>query len=132
MPVCWRARWAYSGRSRAAASTPALTGTSVTIADGPGNSVNPHISGDWVTYTNDSTGLDVVHYYDLATGQDASIDNDGDDDSLSDISGTTIVYTHVDSSGNYSIDAYDTGSGNAPAALDPAASCYPAGPGDWR
>jgi Tol biopolymer transport system component len=102
-----------------AQSTPTLTGTSVTINDGLGNSTDPHVSGDWVSYTNNGTGLLGIDYYNLATAQSGSIDNDGGNDELSGISGTTIVYTHEDTSGNYSIDAFDIGSGNPPAALDP-------------
>ena len=110
----------FSGALPAQASTPALTGTSVTVANGPGNSVDPHVSGDWVTYTNTGTGASVVGYYNLATSQAGTIvENDGGNDSLSGISGTTIVDTHVDTSGNSSIDAYDIASGNPPAALDP-------------
>ena len=107
------------------ASIPALPGTSITVNDGPGDATDPHVSGDWVSYTDDATGQLAVHYYDLATGQDTSIDNNGGNDSLSGISGTTLVYAHEDTSGNFTIDAYDIGSGNPPAALDP-------GPGEVR
>jgi hypothetical protein len=107
----------FCGAAQAQASVATLTGTSVTVADGPGDSMDPHVSGDWVSYTNDGTGSDEIDYYNLATGQSGSIDNNGGSDTLSGISGTTIVYTHSDTSG-YSIDAYDIGSGNPPAALE--------------
>lgn len=101
------------------ASDPTLTGTSVTINDGPGDATQPQVSGDWVSYTGDATGLLAVHYYNLATGTDAAIPNNGGNDSLSGISGTNIVYTHADMSGNFSINSYAIGSGNPPAAVDP-------------
>ena len=91
--------------------------------------MDPHVSGGWVSYTDDATGLLVVHYYNLATGQDASIDGNGGNDSLSGFSGT-LVYNHQDTSGNFAIYAYDTGSGNPPAALDPPAECFRVEPGD--
>jgi hypothetical protein len=37
--------------------------------------MDPHVSGGWVSYTDDATGLLVVHYYNLATGQDAGSGN---------------------------------------------------------
>jgi Tol biopolymer transport system component len=110
---------ALAGAPAAAASDPTLTGTSVTINSGPGNSTDPHVSGDWVSYTNDSTGSDEIHYYNLATSTDAYISNNGGNDTLSDVSGTTLVYTHEDTSGNFYIDAFDIGSGNPPAVVDP-------------
>ena len=60
-----------------------------------------------------------MHYYNLATGTDAAIPNNGDNDSLSGISGTNVVYTHADMAGNFSINSYAIGSGNPPAAVDP-------------
>jgi uncharacterized repeat protein (TIGR01451 family) len=110
---------ALAGAPPAAASTPTLAGTSVTVADGPGDSTDPQASGDWVSYTNNGTGSSEINYYNLATGTGASISNDGGNDTLSGISGTTLVYTHEDTSGNFYIDTYDIGSGNPPAVVDP-------------
>jgi hypothetical protein len=106
----------------ASASTGTLNGTNVTINNGPGDQTDPHVSGNWVTYTDDSTGLDVIHYYNLTTGQDAVIDNNAGADDLSGISGTTVVYTHEDASGSLNINAYVIGSGNPPVTLDPSSS----------
>ncbi len=100
-----------------AQSTPTLTGTNVTVANGPGDSMDPHVSGDWVSYTNNGTGSSEIDYYNLATAQAGSVSNYGGNDTLSGISGTTIVYTHQDTSGDFSIETYDIGSGNPPAAL---------------
>jgi beta propeller repeat protein len=116
---------AFFAAGPAHAANPTLSGTSVTINNGGSGAPstgasNPAVSGDWVVYTDDSTGQGVIHYYDLATSQDASIDTEGGfDGQYGDaISGTTVVYSHEDTSGNYSIYAYDIGSGNPPAALD--------------
>jgi Tol biopolymer transport system component len=108
----------------APASAPALTGTSVTINNGPGDASDPHVSGDWVSYTDDSTGSLVVHYYNLATGQDASIPNPGGNDSLSGVSGTNAVYTHEDATGTFTITTYAIGSGNPPVPIDPAPGTF--------
>ena len=110
---------AGTGPAWASSDPTTLSGTSITINNGPGDATQPHVSGDWVSYTDDATGLLVVHYYNLATGTDAGIPNNGGNDSLSAISGTNVVYTHADMSGNFSIDSYGIGSGNPPAALDP-------------
>ena len=104
-------------------SVPALPGTSVTINASAGSDASqPQVSGDWVSYTDDATGLLAVHYYNLATGTDASIPNNGANDSLSGISGTTIAYTHADMSGGLSINTYGIGSGNPPVSLNPGTS----------
>jgi Tol biopolymer transport system component len=102
----------------APASVPTLPGTSITINNGPGDATQPQVSGNYVSYTDDATGLLAVHYYNLATSTDASIPNNGGNDSLSGISGTTIAYTHADMSGNFSINTYDIGSAS-PVPLDP-------------
>jgi MBG domain (YGX type)/Putative Ig domain len=109
----------FFGAAPAGASTATLTGTSVTVADGPGDSMDPQVSGDWVSYTNNGTGSSEIDYYNLATAQSGSIDNDGGADTLSGISGTTIVYTHEDSSGNFSIETFDIATGNPPVVVDP-------------
>ena len=52
---------------------PTLPGTSVSnIGNEPGDQMDPHVSGDWVSYTDDSTGSLVVHYDNLVTGQDVA------------------------------------------------------------
>ena len=102
----------------AATSVPTLPGTSITINNGPGDASQPQVSGNYVSYTDDATGLLAVHYYNLATGTDASIPSNGDNDSLSGISGTTIAYQHADTSGDFSINSYDIGS-TSPVPVDP-------------
>ena len=102
----------------ATASVATLTGALFTVNDGPGDQTDPHISGDWVSYTDNSTGSYQARYYNLATLQDAGVPSNGGQDLLSGISGTTIVYMHSTASGQ-SIYAYDTCGCSAPAELDP-------------
>src|SRR5690242_14469083 len=107
--------------ARAAAAVPALTGTPFTVNNGPGDQTDPHVSGNWVTYTDNSTGGYQVHVYNLATGQDATVPSNGGQDLLSGISGTTIVYTHQAAAGaGLSIFTYDTCGCSPPAEVDPA------------
>jgi Bacterial Ig-like domain (group 3) len=102
----------------AAAAIPTLNGALVTVNNGSGDQTDPHVSGDWVSYTDNSTGNYQVLYHNLATGQDAAVPTNGGQDLLSGISGSTIVYMHSTASGQ-SIYTYDTGGGSAPAELDP-------------
>lgn len=103
-----------------AASTPTgtLSGTAVTINNGPGDQTDPHISGSLVSYTDSSTGLYQVRYHNLDTGEDVAIPTNGGQDLLSGISGTTVVYMHSTASGQ-TIYRYDIGSGTSPVELDP-------------
>src|SRR5689334_7960183 len=93
----------------ATASVATPNGAPVTVNNGPGDQTDPHVSGDWVTYTDNSTGGYQVHYYNLATGQDATVPSNGGQDLLSGISGTTIVFTHQAAAGaGLGIFTYDT------------------------
>jgi Tol biopolymer transport system component len=105
----------------ASASTGTLSGTAVTVNNGPGDQNDPHVSGSLVSYTDNSTGLYEVRYHNLDTGEDAAIPTNGGQDLLSGISGTTVVYMHSTASGQ-NIYSYDIGSGNAPVELDPLAN----------
>jgi Bacterial Ig-like domain (group 3) len=104
--------------ARAASTAAALNGYLTTVNNGPGDQTDPHVSGDWVSYTDNSTGNYQVHYEDLATGQDATIPSNGGQDLLSGISGSTVVYMHSTADGQ-NIYTYDTGGGSPPAELDP-------------
>jgi Tol biopolymer transport system component len=110
---------ALAGAQAPASADTTLSGTTIAINDGPGDALDPQVSGNWVTYYDDLTDTDIVHYYDLATGADSSIPNNGDNDITPAISGTTVVYQDVNSAGGSTIDAYDIGSGNPPTAIDP-------------
>jgi beta propeller repeat protein len=107
--------------ARAASATAALNGYLTTVNNGPGDQTDPHVSGDWVTYTDNSTGGFQVRYHNLATGQDAAVPSNGGQDLLSGISGNTIVYMHstANAQSTYNIYSYDTCGCSPPAELDP-------------
>ena len=84
-----------AAHAQVAAPTP-LTGTLTTIAAGPGTQTDPHISGSRVSFTNRTTTGSNVSVFDLASGVASAIDNQGIEvfqDSISDISGDTVVFT---------------------------------------
>jgi len=95
----------------------ALAGTEVPVATGAGDQTDPHVSGDWVVYT-DFTGGGRVRYHTLVTGFDAAIPNVDGTDSLSDISGTIVVYIHVAGDGRHAVYSFDLAAGGNPVELD--------------
>jgi Bacterial Ig-like domain (group 3) len=105
----------------ASADIATLTGTNFTVNNGPGDQTDPHVSGDWVTYTDNSSSVYRVRYHNLSTGQDALVpDPDSGQDLLSGISGTTIVYMHSTAAGQ-AIYSYDTCGCSTPVLLDSTA-----------
>jgi hypothetical protein len=93
----------------------------ITVNNGPGDQVDPHVSGTLVSYTDFTGPTPQIRYHDLATNSDAAIPNNGAFDIVSDVSGTTIVYTHV-SGATQAIYSFDTATpAQAPQALDPQA-----------
>ena len=115
----------------ATASIATLNGTPVTVNNGPGDQTDPHVSGDWVTYTDNSAGSYQVHYDNLATGQDVTIPSNGGQDLLAGISGTTIVYMHSTADGQ-SIYSYDISSSGPPVLLDPTPGSIREFPARWH
>ncbi len=101
-----------------------ITGTVTPIRTGPGSQNDPHISGTLVSYSDDDHfSFRGIRYVDLLTGADAAIPTDGQFDSLSDVSGTTVVSRRVYTDGSSSdrpIQAFDTADPAAGATiLDP-------------
>ena len=79
---------------------PALTVNVAVVNDGAGGQSDPHVSGDWVSYTNNSVYEIRYQNLDLGVASDRLIPRtDGMYDSLSDISGNTIVFMRA--SGGY-------------------------------
>src|SRR5947209_9930769 len=70
-------------------------GTLHAVNNGPGDQVEPHVSGNIITYADTSSGTSQVHTYNLATGQDTTVPFAGSGDDLSDVDGSTVVYTHA-------------------------------------
>ena len=73
---------------------PPLVGTMTVINDGPGNPLDPHISGDLVPYTHALHDYGEVRYYDFFTASDSAIPTNGGAESLSKISGTTLTQSN--------------------------------------
>jgi uncharacterized protein (TIGR03382 family) len=97
---------------------PSITGTQQTVNDGPGDQTDPHVSGDWVSYTNQVNGGSEVRYHNLMQNSDAPVPSYGGMDFLSDVSGSTLVYTHLTTES--SIYAYDLSGSGAPVELAPS------------
>jgi hypothetical protein len=100
-------------------TTPPLS--TITVNNGPGDQSDPHLSGSLVTYISALSGDSEIRYHDLADASDAAIPTNGGLDFLPDVSGTTVVYTHLSSVGS-AIVAYDTATAGPPTELDPQPS----------
>ncbi len=76
-----------------------VTSPRVIVNNGPGNHTDPHVNGDLVSYTNDTTGFNFVRsirYYRFSTAVDQAIPSPlGAFDSLSDVSGNNISFTRA-------------------------------------
>jgi hypothetical protein len=96
----------------------ALAGTPVTVAAGPGNQSDPHVSGDLVTYTLDGTS---IGFADLATGASGVVPKPvGAHDVLSDVSGSRIAFVRWDDATGSNIVVHDLATGTS-TVLDPQA-----------
>ncbi|NTX38739.1 hypothetical protein HUA78_30260 [Myxococcus sp. CA033] len=96
-----------------------LSGSAKLVNGGPGDQTDPHVSGALVAYTSESGGTSEIRYHDLASGTDQAIPNDGAFDFVSDISGSTVVFTRVNTSS--AIFTYEVGTAQAPVELAPQA-----------
>ena len=84
----------------------AFTILPVPINIGAGDQYDPHVSGDLVSYTAD----DKVHVYDFFSGNDAAVPSPlGATDLLSDVSGTTIVFSRIEATGQIPVMRFDVG-----------------------
>ena len=91
---------------------PVVVGASYTVNNGPGSQTDPHVSGDLVAYTDETTTTSQIRFHALSSGADQAIPNAGNKDTLSDISGTQIVFTRLGAS-SHSIYVYDTTAGTS-------------------
>jgi len=114
---------AAGGASAATATPPAPIAppgmTVQTVNNGPGGQFSPAVSGSLVTYTDESNPGAQIRYHDFATGTDAAVPQSSGVDVLSDVFGTTVVYTHAIAGCEW-VYTYDTSSGNPPAPVDSA------------
>jgi len=92
--------------------------TSVTINNTAGDQYDPHVSGDWVAYTD---GLG-IRYYNLATNVDAAIPmGAAARDLLSDVSGSRIAFSRVIVGVKTAVMVFDAATpAVAPIEVDPA------------
>src|ERR1019366_1530816 len=97
-------------------TTPTLT--SVTINSSPGDQSNPHVSGDWATYTD----YLAIRYYNFSTGVDTQIPLGASArDLLSDISGSKIVFSRMITGVKAAVMVFDAAPPwVAPLEIDPA------------
>lgn len=95
-----------------------VNGTVTIINNGIGDQVDPHISGNLVTYSSVVGGNSYVRFYDFLTGTDASIPQGNSLDYLSDVNNSTIVYTQV-ASNSFAINLFDISAGGSAVTLDP-------------
>lgn len=96
-----------------------LVGTSYVVNNGPGDQTDPHVSGSLVVYTSVAGGVSEIRYHDLKTGVDLPVPSSGAFDSVSDISGNTLVFTRVASTS--SIFAYDVSTHGPATEIAPRA-----------
>lgn len=107
---------ALGGPAALATTAAPVDGTAITVDDGPGNQVDPHISGTLVTYTSLSGGHSEIRYRDLASDAAGTIPGLGQD-LLADVSDGTIVFTRF-GPGAVAIYSYETATGEL-TELDP-------------
>lgn len=85
----------------ALASVAAFASTPIEVAvdTGPGNQSDPHVSASRIAYTDDSSTVRVIRYYDLSTSLGGTVPTGNSlSDNLSDISGSVIVFTRREGS----------------------------------
>jgi hypothetical protein len=91
--------------------------TEVAINIGPGDQYNPHLSGDWASYTGDHA----IRYYRFSTGTDAGIPMGSSfSDLLSGISGSRIVFSRIIPAVKTAVMVFDAATAAAPIEIDPA------------
>src|SRR4029450_8502748 len=85
--------------------------TPVTINNSAGDQYDPHISGDWVSYTSDLS----IRYFNFATNVDAGIPmGSSRRDLLSDVSGSKIVFSRVSPAVKTTLMVFDAATGALP------------------
>lgn len=91
-------------------SGPSIVGKRSVVNDGPGDQTDPHVSGALVAYTSESSGGSEIRYHNMETNDDAPVPSSGAFDFVSDISGSTVVFTRVTSTSSiFTYDIYGQG-----------------------
>jgi hypothetical protein len=98
----------------------------VTVNDGPGSQTDPHVSGDWVSYTDNSVYGIRFQNLDLRSVSDRLIPHaDGIYDMLSDINSNNIIFMRAndgESQGIYLVQIDPFGSPGPAVDVSPSAS----------
>lgn len=93
----------------------------VVINDGAGDQYDPHVSGNYVSYTSLGNFDSTIRLYDFLTGTDIQVAGSDPNAAfqLSDVSGNRVAYARLDfTTGDIEIGVYDMPGGTA-AILDP-------------
>jgi Tol biopolymer transport system component len=97
-----------------------LVGAPRVVNAGPGDQTDPHVSGQWVVYTNQpGRNISEIHYHHLLTGLDATLPTEGGFDALADIQGTQVVFTRTTATNR--IYRFDVRTGGVAEELAPRA-----------
>ena len=98
-----------------------LAGTPRTISALSGDQKDPHVSGDWVTYTNQlDASTSELRYHQWSTGRDVAIPREGARDSLADLQGSQVVFIReLPSSSVRHVYRFDLRAGGAAAEIAP-------------
>ncbi|MBI3184128.1 MAG: hypothetical protein HYZ28_18500 [Myxococcales bacterium] len=104
---------------------PTLVTSQTTVNNGPGNQLDPRVSGDFAAYSNSVSGSQTIHYFNFATSADSEISNQlpgGGQavDSLSDVGGTIVVFTRA-VPGKNAVMIFNVATSGPAAELDPQA-----------
>src|SRR4051812_44905582 len=78
------------------ASLPAAT----PVDTSSGDQTDPHVSASRVAYTDQGGIVSVIRYYDLVSGTGGAVPGSGLGDTLSDISGNSVVFTRNTTDGS--------------------------------
>ncbi|HKW63311.1 MAG TPA: hypothetical protein VJN89_12250 [Candidatus Acidoferrum sp.] len=94
-----------------------VTSPIVVINNGPGNQTDPHVSGNFATYTSGGT---TIRYFNFVTGTDNAVPAGapGDQDTLSDVNGALIAFSRTFADLSTHVFVYDTTT-NTVTEIDP-------------
>jgi hypothetical protein len=104
---------------------PALSGTTTVIDNSAGSHTDPHVSANLCSYSNSDNSAFTVRYYDFSTAADAAVPNPDTtqfQDFLSDVSGTSILFTRASASAS-GIYTYVEGAASA-TEVDPTPGAF--------
>lgn len=93
--------------------------TPMLINGSAGDQNDPHVSGDWASYTDRTSLTSFIRYYRFSTFTDAAIPLlPPARDELADVSGSRIVFSHI-IPGKTAVMVFDAATGATPIEIDP-------------